>query len=198
MEGAEKGMIDEKMLMRRMKENYRAGGYRVGTMMESGRELLAVSGGTWYAVLPLAAAGNDLKALIVLHTGAMPGRAVTVQKDSGVQLMMSGELAKIRTDCLAGACGAKRCGRTPLLLGGYEIWQDGSGRCALYDGALTDIFALSDDETEQTMSESNLYLRDCEGELLVAAVECRGHQGEMLEHLSGYTWAEVNDETDCD
>lgn len=155
-------MIDEKRLMSRMKENYRKGGYRVGNIMDSGRELLTVSGETWYAAVPAVEASNDLKALIVQHTGQLPGRAVTVQRDGGVQMMMSGELEKIRKDAMSKLMEAQICGKTPLTLGGYEIWQSENGRCAMFSPEVTGIFTPGDDEARYGMVPGLLCASDME------------------------------------
>ena len=102
-------MINEKRLMARMREVYKTAGYRVGNIMMNGTEWLIVSGSGWLVRMPAADVGRELKSQIVLHTGDLPGKPVMVQKDSGVQTMVTGELESTVKELLALPEGAECC-----------------------------------------------------------------------------------------
>ena len=180
--------VNERALMRRMKENYRAGGYKVGAWLEDGQEILSVAGGTWYVRLPLDEAGNELRALVVQHTGAMPGREVSVQKKTGAQLMVEGELRQLRGECLRRMGEERACSPTPLTLDGYGVWQDDAGRCRLFDPELTGIFALDRQIDACGTDGSVLRMQGAGRELLVMGVRTQEEQAAELEHLSGLIW----------
>lgn len=182
-------MVNEKALMRQMRENWRGSGYRVGTIMISGQELLMIAGVTWAVAMPAREAGNELKAQIVRHTGQMPGRCVKVQKDSGAQLEIDGDLGALYQTLFGRSASARACRETEVSLGGCTVWQDESGRCLLFDGGKTGM-VMEDPDTpmERVMEEQCLILDSGFGKLYLLAVKPNFQQEEQLRWMAGFSW----------
>ncbi len=180
-------MINELALMRRMEQTYKKGGYKVGTYIMGGREILAVAGADWYVTLFAAEASNALRGLIVRHTGALPGKPVLAWKE-GVQMMMAGELEKQRLDALPPAETAENCAPTPLMLEEWAVWQGESGRCYLLDAGSTGSFMTGDDSPSFQTDGRVLHMDGESGEVLVGCIKANGALAKHLDHLGRFAW----------
>jgi len=182
-------MINEKRLMARMREIFKTAGYRVGNIMMNGTEWLIVSTGAWLVRIPAADVGRELKSQIVLHTGELPGKPVMVQKDSGVQILVEGELQNTVKELFSAQDSLETCHQTPLTLRGKEVWQDESGHCCLFSGDLTGLVQEEEDAPVERRMGNRSMILDCGmGSVYMIASVSRPEEREQLEHLSGYDW----------
>lgn len=186
--------INEKALLRQMKASFKGAGYRVGLVMRGGVQWLVLDGERWGETLPYARAGKELKAQIVSHTGEMPGQPVKAQAE-GVQLEVDGELQRVVSHVFAETSAMAPVKRTCLYLGDREIWQDGSGRCSLFESGLTGLLIPTEEELlERIMDGRRMLLTDGEARAFVLTVEAKENQQELLDYLGRRDWANVVEE----
>ncbi len=190
--------INERALLRQLRENFKGAGYRVGTMMRGGIEWLMLNGMQWAVALPYSEAGKELKAQIVSHTGDMPGKPVKVQKEA-VQLEIAGELEKTFASVFSVTSDMVPCRQTGLWLGEQLIWQDSSGRCSLFEPEMTDLICPFDgDPLERVTDGRRMILTDGESKVFVLSRGAKDSQQEMLDYLSHHDWADVVEEEEPD
>lgn len=181
-------MINERQLIRTMNGCYKKAGYRVGVVRNDDGTRLVICGGDWLAAMEMQAISNDLKALIVQHTGEMPGRAVLAKNEDGTQLLLLGELEKIQKDALAAEDGMESADRTPLHLRGYEIWQGDSGECRIFDPGLTNLFQADDGLPDRRMGARYLCLEGIGGAVYISEEPGGSEDQDQLRYLAGRRW----------
>lgn len=182
--------VRESLLIRRMKEDYRGGGYYCGLIRADGAERLMLHGGRWAAAMPYSEAGRELRAAIVRHTGELPGRPALVRKDA-VQLQMAGELERTYAELFRRTPDMQPCWETGLYLGERAIWQDRSGRCSLFEDSAAGLLAPMDGvPLERETDGRRLLMTDGESRLLAWAGDVPPGKQELLDYLSRHDWTE--------
>lgn len=186
--------VNERALLRQMREGFKGAGYRCGTVMNGGVEWLMMNGMSWAVATPYREASKDLKAAIVLHTGEMPGKAVKAQKDA-VQLELDGELEKTYCHIFQTTSDMLPCRKTCMSLGELEIWQDSSGRCNLFSPELTGlILPMDEDPLERITDGRRMLLTDGETKVFALAKTPPENRQELLDYLAQKDWADVVEE----
>lgn len=190
--------INERALLRQLRDNFKGAGYRVGLVMRGGVEWLMLNGMQWAVALPYSEAGKELKAQIVSHTGEMPGKPVKVQKET-IQLEMAGELEKTFASVFTENSSMVPCRQTCLYLGEQQIWQDSSGRCSLFEPEMTGLIVPSEEEPLERVTDGvRMILTDGESKVFVLSRGAKDNQQDLLDYLSRHDWADVVEEEEPD
>lgn len=135
-------MINEKGLLRAMKNAYRGGGYEVAGYGEENN--LFINGYSWCVAVPQKQCPRKVLALLVEHVGLIPegGDAFRVQKAEGAQcVLLSAVLGpKEGLKRLMHNEGAEEIRKTAMTWKGWRIWQKtDSGVVMAFDSGLTAI-----------------------------------------------------------
>jgi len=181
-------MINERQLIRTMNGCYKKAGYRVGVVKSDDGTRLVICGGDWLVRMEPQAVSNDVKALVVLHTGELPGRAVLAKDKDGPQFLIAGELEKILRETAETDEQMESAGQTPIQLRGLEIWQGDSGECRLFEPALVNIFEEDDGLPDRRMSAQSLCLEGIGGAVYLHPAPGGSEDQEQLRYLSGRRW----------
>lgn len=134
-------MINEKGLLRAMKNAYRGGGYEVAGYGEE--NTLFINGYSWCVAVPQKQCPRKVLALLVEHVGLIPeGESFRVQKGEGAQdVLLSVALGpKNRLGKLLSEEEPEEIRKTAMTWKGWRIWQKtDSGIVMAFDSGLTAI-----------------------------------------------------------
>lgn len=134
-------MINEKGLLRAMKNAYRGGGYEVAGYGEE--NTLFISGYGWCVRVPQKQCPRKVLALLVEHVGLIPeGEAFQVRKGEGAQdILLSVALGfENRVARLMGDDLPVKIRKTAMTWKGWRIWQKvESGIVLAFDSGLAAI-----------------------------------------------------------
>lgn len=184
-------VVNEKALMRCMKEAYRNQGYTVAVDED---DWMMINGGYWMVKIAEEETSNELRSLITLHMRHLPrnGEAYkTVKTKNGpfVQKMlledaMSAE-EKLKGKLMLGDASQNTMKRTELILRNCGVWQDTKDmRIMLVDPRYEQ---LIDRPIDVTRAGHGLYQSDDISILWVLAVQDNEAQ-DKIEHLAEIHW----------
>lgn len=141
-------MINERGLLRAMKNAYRGAGYEVAGYGEE--NTLFINGYSWCVAVPQKQCPRKVLALLVEHVGLIPaGDAFRVQKGEGAQVILQSVALspKNRLKRLLGEEHPVEIRKTAMTWKGWRIWQKTeSGVVMAFDSGLTAI-GLGEPET---------------------------------------------------
>lgn len=122
-------VIDEKGLMRAMKDAYKGAGYKVAVDDSADIENVIISYPTWTVVIQKAELPRKVLGLIAEHVGEIPkpGTAFQVSKKQ-TQTEIFSMAMQILEDFHSGEKERRIIRRTSLVMGGYPLWQAATNR----------------------------------------------------------------------
>lgn len=181
--------FNEKCLLRAMKSAFKGYGYTVA-QTESG---LVITGDMWGVAIRERMVPNEVKSLIVLHTGKLPenGCAIFCQKDN-----VSSKIYELAVERLAELHQGWKDGiydtmaPTRLTMDRYRLWQRKKDlKLALIDPEYQQILDFTDREIY--MVKGALYCESGDGIVWVNR-ELRMREDEhLLKHLEIMQWVPV-------
>ena len=186
-------LINEKALLRAMKEKYKTSGYHVAVVDGKDQPKMILIGGTWAVLIKANAAPRKILGYIAETVGTLPdpGQAYRVRKDltEREQLeFVTGPIDKMED--LFAEDPRWRIKPTELTMGGNELWQNcGTMGMILMDPALTDI--IGDSRAEVYMVGDLLSTQDTESVVYLTRVRPTEESDKYLEHLSKALWVAV-------
>ena len=132
-------MINEKGLLRAMKNAYRSGGYEVAGY--GAENMLFINGYSWCVVVPQKQMPRKVLALLVEHVGCIPtGDAFRVHKNDGAQAIVLSMALQSKNGLYERLKTAFPVDirQTAMTWKGWRVWQGvDSGEVLPFDGALT-------------------------------------------------------------
>lgn len=125
-------VIEEKALIKAMKEEYRAGGYKVAKRGHGDEAVLEIQAAMWAVEITWANIPSKVLALIVEHLKTLPtaGEAYQAAKDETATIIynMMEEMPEIDDNSKPPFAH-----RTPLTYQGMEVWQlDENSTCYFF------------------------------------------------------------------
>lgn len=182
-------IVNEKGLLRAMKAAYKAMGYNVAAELQSGIENIFLTTGVWGVIIEKKNVPRKVLGLIAEHVGDIPedGEAFQV-KNKEPQT----ELFTIATQLIrgihAGDKPLRTVKKTPLMLGGYQLWQRKEDlKIFKVNPALEDIL-LTRRGTVRIVGDEMLMLDDLESRAYISVERPDENEQKMLEHLSQVQW----------
>lgn len=136
-------VVDEKGLIRAMKEAYKSKGYKVAMDESGGIERVILSAALWTVVINRSELPRKVLGLIAEHVGEIPevNNAYQVRKKDTQTEIFDMVLQNVQ-DFRSGEKSRRIARKTSLVLDGYSIWQ-----------AATDLQVLKlDPEREEIMN----------------------------------------------
>lgn len=136
-------VVDEKGLIRAMKEAYKSTGYKVAMDESGGIERVILSAALWTVVINRSELPQKILGLIAEHVGEIPevNNAYQVRKKDTQTEIFDMVLQNVQ-DFRSGEKSRRIARKTSLVLDGYSIWQ-----------AATDLQVLKlDPEREEIMN----------------------------------------------
>lgn len=187
-------IIDDKALMRLMKEAKKSFGYHIAVRGTGNTKniIIATDTGHWAVVMQQKNAPRKVLGLIAEHMGMLPdpGESYLVRKkDAQLEMseIVSGMLGNI-TDTekpqlmIAG---------TPLYYGGYQLWQRKEDlRIFKVNPELSDLLILPTNEAK-IIGNSMIKAEDLESRGYIAVNNDEDSHNVWLEHLSQIEWTKM-------
>ena len=178
--------MNDKGLIRAMKEAYKGSGYEVAVTDGS----VLIQTGSWGVDIQADAVSNGVKSLIVLHNGSLPrpGSAVRVRKgecDEAIPEVIScamEELAKNYT-----AEGGHQIRPTRVAMDGCQLWQTTEDlRVRLVDPEDQQI--LSGEKWDTVLIGNAIYGRNWFGSMYIRTLHPPVEDVILLDHLAQMQW----------
>lgn len=117
-------IVDEKALLRAMKEAYKVVGYKVAMDESSGIETVIISAPLWTVVIKREELPRKVLGLIAEHIGEIPETYTAYQvRKKETQTEIFDLVIQSIQDFRSGEKDRKIIRRTNLVLGGYPLWQ---------------------------------------------------------------------------
>lgn len=143
-------IINEKGLLKAMKEAYKGGGYTVAAMQEyeTVAEKLVIHTGYFLVSVERKHCPNAILGMIVQHSGLLPrvGEAYRISKGI-TQTVVFGTVESLVEDCrIMREADMGWLLQTKLTMNGWEVWQEVTSlRILLLDPALSGIVKHNED-----------------------------------------------------
>lgn len=186
-------LINEKALLRAMKEKYKTSGYHVAVVDGKDQPKMILIGGTWAVLINANTAPRKILGYIAETLGTLPdpGQAYRVRKDMTELEQLEFVTGIIdKAEDLFVESPRWRVKPTELTMGGSELWQNcGTMEMVLMDPALTGI--IGDSRTEVYMAGDLLSTEDTESVIYLARIRTAEESEKYLEHLSKALWVAV-------
>ena len=180
-------VVDEKGLIRAMKEAYKADGYKVAVEDKADIENVIIAAPLWTVVIQKSELPRKVLGLIAEHLGEIPfpGTAYQVQKKQ-TQTEIFSMVAGAVMDFHSGEKEKRIVRRTNLTVGGYPIWQAADKRVVEVNPDREDIMSSS---TVRLIGDDLLMIDD---DVSRAYIRCytpkEEKELEQLRYLSQFQW----------
>lgn len=186
-------IVNEKALMRAMKERYKGSGYHVAVVEGESQDKMILTGGSWAVMINANTAPRKILGYIAETVGALPspGQAYRVRKDLTEREQLEFVTGVIdKTEDLFKEEPSWKVKPTELTMGGNELWQNcGTMEMILMDPALTDI--IGDSRAAVTMAGDFLSVEDADSVIYMGRLRTTEGSAKYLEHLSKALWVAV-------
>ena len=188
-------IIDDKALMKLMKEAKKSFGYHVAVSRSAGNTkniIIAADNKRWAVVMEPKNAPRKVLGLIVEHMGTLPapGECYFVRKKDA-QL----EMSEIVTDMLSDITDTDKpllqIAGTHLHYGAYQLWQRKEDmRIFKVDPELSDLLILPTNEAK-IIGNSMIKAEDLESRGYIAVDNDKDAHNVQMEHLSQIEWTKI-------
>ncbi|MBQ5642291.1 MAG: hypothetical protein IIV13_00845 [Bacteroidaceae bacterium] len=188
-------IIDDKALMKLMKEAKKSFGYHVAVFRSAGNTkniIIAADTGRWAVVMEQKNAPRKVLGLIVEHMGTLPsiGECYLVRKKDA-----QSEMPEIVTGMLSDIADTEKpqllIAGTPLYYGGYQLWQRTEDmRIFKVDPELCNLLILPTNEAK-IIGNSMIKAEDLESRGYITVNHDEDSRNVWLEHLSQIEWAKI-------
>ena len=182
-------VINEKGLLRAMKEARKVTGYTVAVENQGGIDNLIITTNKFAVVMEKKNTPPKIRGLIAEHLLDFPraGEAYEVKKKEPQMEIYDAALAFIR-NVHAGEKPQKIIKRTNLTLGGYPLWQRKDDlKMFEVDPELEDILNLARG-TVRIVGEETMMLDDLESRAYITVQKIDANGQKMIDHLSQIQW----------
>jgi len=182
-------VINEKGLLRAMKEAHKVTGYTVAVENQGGIDNLIITTNKFAVVMEKKNTPPKIRGLIAEHLLDFPraGEAYEVKKKEPQMEIYDAALAFIR-NVHAGEKPQKIIKRTNLTLGGYPLWQRKDDlKMFEVDPELEDILNLARG-TVRIVGEETMMLDDLESRAYITVQKIDANGQKMIDHLSQIQW----------
>lgn len=188
-------IIEDKALMKLMKEAKKSFGYHVAVRRGAGNTkniIIAADTGRWAVVMEQKNAPRKVLGLIAEHMGMLPdpGESYLVRKKDA-----QSEMSEIVTGMLSDITDTDKpqllIAGTPLYYGGYQLWQRQEDlRIFKVDPELADLLILPTNEAK-IIGNSMIKAEDLESRGYIAVDNDEDNRNVWLEHLSQIEWTKI-------
>lgn len=177
-------MINERALVRLMKDAWKSSGYSVAEFNNGAERRYIITGRGWLVACDAPLLPRKALGMIAEHVGAMlRDEALRVRKDEEPQRVMPDAI--IGAFCDFYAARGVEMHRTRLTLDRLEVWQDKKGELMLFDPEVSRLAIITNDWPAVRSGEALTV--DAGGEFVaVTNVEEDAHPG--LEKLAKCGW----------
>lgn len=185
-------VVNEKGLIRAMKEAYKVTGYDVAVEEAGTVENLIVSALNWAVVMERKSVPPKVRGLIAEHLPEFPkvGEAYCVKKGEPQLELYDAATAFIRSS-LTSDKSFQIIKRTNLTLDGYPLWQrKGDLRIFEIRPEYEDIMNLARG-TLRIVGDTHLLLDDLESRVYISLYKPDEHEQKRLDHLSKMEWVAI-------
>ena len=186
-------LINEKALLRAMKEKYKTSGYHVAVIKGEKQDKMFLTGGSWTVLTHVSTVPRKVLGYIAQTVGDLPrpGQAYRVRKDMTELEELEFVTGLIdKAEDLFRETPRWRIKPTELTMGGNELWQNcGTMEMVLMDPALTGI--IGDSRAEVYMAGDFLSVEDSESVIYLGRWRTMEGSAKYLEHLSKALWVAV-------
>lgn len=182
-------VINEKGLLRAMKEAYRATGYKVAVQNDGEQATVLLAGDGWMVAVQMEHMPRKALGIIAEHLGKIPQpyEAYQVQKDQS-QTEIFGMAIQAARDLLDDTVRWK-VAKTDLTMGGYYLWQHlGNKRVFRIHPGLEDILSTYGREVQMVGDDTILVAGAVSWGSVNCATDLWEDQEAKLAHLSKYQW----------
>lgn len=185
-------IVNEKGLIRAMKEAYKSTGYKVAADDTGGQIDIILAGALWTVVVEKSTIPRKVLGLIAEHIGEIPepGTAYHVKRGE-TQTEIFNIVTQAVRDFHSGELERRIIWRTNLTLGGYPLWQ------AATDHKVVKVHPEQEDimywsgETVRMIGDDLLFLDDMTSRAYITTGAVRDDERSMLEHLSKIQWPAI-------
>lgn len=179
-------IINEKALIRAMKEAKKAGGYHCHV---EDKKTVLHSGG-WYVRCLTAMLPRKVLALLVEHMGELPQNGDTWYIAKGEAQKEIGDIMATMTERLEKALYLGELRKTPLTYNGIELWQNCDSTDILgFAPALTGLSVVTEPEIRKTANDLLVMVNSGEvSAVYVAPVAFGPDKTAAMSHLEGMVW----------
>ena len=180
-------VVDEKGLIRAMKEAYKEDGYKVAVEDKADIENVIIAAPLWTVVIQKSELPRKVLGLIAEHLGEIPfpGTAYQVQKKQ-TQTEIFSMVAGAVMDFHSGEKERRLIRKTKLTLGSYPVWQATPRYCVEVNPELEEIMAGG---TVRLIGDDLLMIDD---DVSRAYIRCytpkEEKELEQLRYLSQFQW----------
>lgn len=182
-------VIDEKGLLRAMKEAYKTTGYKVAADNSTGVDMLVIGTPLWVAEIEQDNVPRKVLGLIAEHIGTlpMPGQAWQVHKKE-TQTEIHNVSVGLLED-LKKATASGKIKRTSLNWNGYQLWQcPKTLEVFMVPPGNEDI--LDNYKREVWLVGGMLYISGVASKLYISPSKVSQSESAALTHLAGMQWVE--------
>ena len=181
-------VVNEKGLLRAMKDAYKGAGYKVATQTSGGIEEIVIGYPGWVVVIEKKNIPRKVLGLIAEHVGAIPehGEAYQVSKKQTQTEIFSVSM-EILEDMKNDEKESRQSKPTRLVLGGYRLWQrEKDLKVVRVDPDLESI--MLDHGRTVWMFDDDTLMVDGKASRVYISIFHGGGEEELLQHLSKVAW----------
>lgn len=181
-------VVNEKGLMRAMKEAYKGQGYKVATQESGGIEEIVIAASDWVTVITRENVPRKVLGLIAEHVGEIPepGQAYQVSKKE-TQTEIFHLAMQLLEGMKHGEQEARQAKPTPLILNGYTLRQRQKDmKVVRVDPDLEDIL-LPRGRVVWMLGEDQLMVSGEASRVYISSYT-PAEQEDILKHLSKVAW----------
>lgn len=182
-------VVNEKAMVRQMKEAYKTYGYTVAVEERADIKQMVISAPGWAVIMERKNTPPKVRGLIAEHLPEFPraGEAYCVKKGEPQMEIYDAATSYIR-NIHSGEKSLKIIKRTNLTLGGYPLWQRKNDlKIFEIDPEKEDIMHLGRG-TLRIVGDEALMLDDLESRVYISLYQPDEHEQKKLDYLSKVEW----------
>lgn len=182
-------VVNEKGLIKAMKEAYKDGGYRVAAKDTGGQLDIVIAAKQWTVVIENSSLPRKIRALITEHLNdnLMPGTAYQIKAKETQTELLESVLLDIQ-NFHSGEKERRIVRRTSLIWGGCPLWQAATDqRVVKLDPEYEDVMAWGG-KVVRLIGDDLLMIDDTTSRAYITCEKVKPADQELLEHLSQIQW----------
>ncbi|MBR4289089.1 MAG: hypothetical protein IKT52_00415 [Oscillospiraceae bacterium] len=182
-------VVNEKGLLRAMKDAYKGLGYKVAAKDTGGQLDIIIAAKYWTVVIENSCLPRKVRALITEHLNdnLNPGDAFQIKEKETQTELLETVLLDIQ-NFHSGEKERRIVRKTVLTLGGYSLWQSVTDQKVIkLDPDNEDVMAW-DSKVVRLIGDNLLLLDDTNSRAYVTCMKSETVESNMLAHLSAVQW----------
>lgn len=186
-------VVDEKSLMKAMKEAYKGSGYKVAVEDDGGQIDIIISTALWTVVIEKSEFPRKVLGMIAEHIGEIPGAGYAYQvKKKETQVEIFDIVLKTVRDFHSGEKERRIVRRTNLTLGGYNLWQAASDqKIVRLDPLYEDIMIWGGNKVVRIIGDDLLMVDDLASRAYISCMPVDEKEQHIFDHLAKMEWPVV-------